>query len=499
MEEQKRDIETIEKYSVKTEEINIEVSIKGEQGKPIFYYITIPKISRATLALVDEIRKDLIAEVKISAEEMLDPREAEKTKEKFKQKASTILDEKITLEPGIKKILITLLMNEMLGLGEIEFLLSDANLEEISISTSSEPIRVYHKKYGWLDTNIMIKNEEQIMNYATIIARRAGRQISALSPILDAHLITGDRANAILYPVATKGNSITIRKFARDPWTIVDFINYGTITSKLASLIWIAMQYEMTILVSGGTGSGKTSFLNVMMPFIPFNQRIVTIEQTRELQLPSYLHWVPMVTRLPNPEGKGEVNMLDLMVNSLRMRPDRIVLGEIRRREEAEVLFEAIHTGHSVYATVHADTLNETIKRLVNPPISVPENLLETVNLCVTMFRDRRKGIRRVYQVGEFIYGEETEGSKVKPNLLFRYKPIEDKIVAHAKSLTLFDNISRITGMSIQEINRDMNEKEQILDAMVKQKIRSLEEVGKIMNDYYINKDRVLKLLKIKR
>ncbi len=493
-----REIEIVEKYHVKIEGITVEVSIKGEHKKAVHYHVTIPKISKATLALLDEVRKNLIAEIRVSIEEMLDPRAIEKIKTKFRKKASNLLEEKIRLEPKIKEILLTLLMNEMLGLGEIEFLISDISLEEIVIPCSLEAVKVYHRKHGWLETNIIIKNEEQIFNYATIIARRAGRQVSVLNPILDAHLVTGDRANAVLYPICTKGNTITIRKFARDPWTIIDLINNETINAKLASLLWLAIQYEMTVLISGGTASGKTSLLSVMMPFIPPNQRIITIEQTRELQLPSFLHWSPLITRLPNPEGKGELTMLDLLVNSLRMRPDRIVLGEIRKKEEAEVLFEAIHTGHSVYSTVHADTLAETIARLVNPPISVPENLLSTINLCVVMFRDRRKGIRRVYQIGEFIPTEEMGHVKIRPNILFRYKPSSDKIVPHVKSLVFFDTISRMTGMSIQEINKDLAEKEKILNTMAKKGIRSIEEVGKIIYDYYTNKEKLLKSEKLK-
>ena len=144
-------------------------------------------------------------------------------------------------------------------------------------------------------------------------------------------------------------------------------------------MIWLAIEYEMNILFSGGTASGKTTMLNVCMPFVQPNSRIISIEDTRELQLPDFLYWTPLVTRLPNPEGKGEINMLDLLINSLRMRPDRIILGEMRRAREAEVLFEAMHTGHSVYSTVHADTTSETISRLTNPPLNVPPNLLKAV------------------------------------------------------------------------------------------------------------------------
>src|SRR3989344_5425311 len=306
--------------------------------------------------------------------------------------ASTLIREKV---PGIKQdtedFLVGILMQEMLGLGKIEFLLNDPNLEEIVIVNSKE-IRIYHKKHGWVITNLELKSEEEITNYANIIARRIGRQISVLNPLLDAHVVTGDRANAVFYPISTKGNTITIRKFARDPWTIVDLIENKTINLDVASILWLAVEYEMNVLISGGTASGKTVFLNACMPFIPPNHRIISMEDTRELMLPEFLYWCPLVTRSPNPEGKGEVSMLDLLVNSLRMRPDRIILGEIRRQREAEVLFEAMHTGHSVYATVHADTANETIRRLINPPINISPSMLNNVNLNVVMFRDRRSG-----------------------------------------------------------------------------------------------------------
>ena len=279
-----------------------------------------------------------------------------------------------------------------------------------------------------------------------------------------------------------------------DPWTVTDFIKNKTVTSQIFALIWLAIQYEMNIIISGGTGSGKTSLLNVCLPFMPPNNRIISIEDTRELQAPEFLYWAPLVTRLPNPEGKGQITMLDLLVNSLRMRPDRIILGEIRRQKEAEVLFEAMHTGHSVYSTLHANSISETISRLTNPPISVPSNLLEEVNLNLVMFRDRRNGIRRLYQLGEFLV--EGEKGVVKPNILYRWKPTTDEIVKHSDSIKFFEELNRHTGMNQNEINKDLQEKKTILDFMVKHNIRKIEEVGKIMKEFYINKDNLLKSVK---
>jgi flagellar protein FlaI len=380
----------------------------------------------------------------------------------------------------------------MLGLGNIEFLVQDSNLEEIVIPSATEPIRVYHKGYGWLPTNIMIPKEEDIINYSNIIARRVGRQITVLNPLLDAHLSSGDRINAILYPISTKGNTITIRRFARDPYTIIDLIQNNTIDIDVAVLLWLAVEYEMNVIVSGGTASGKTVILNACMPFIPPNHRLISVEDTRELMLPDFLYWTPLVTRSPNPEGQGAVSMLDLLVSSLRMRPDRIILGEMRRKEEAMVMFEAMHTGHSVYATMHANSATETISRLTNPPLSVPVNLLSAVNLNVVMFRDRRRGIRRVLQVAEF----DTRSDRADANVLYRWIADEDKMVKHAESSKFFEDITKNTGMTPDELEKNLAEKKMILKWLIKNKIRSLDSVGNIMSHYYSKKNFLLNEIK---
>jgi len=325
-----------------------------------------------------------------------------------------------------------------------------------------------------------------------MIGRKVGRQITSLNPLMDAHLTTGDRVNATLFPISTKGNTITIRKFARKPWTITDFIKLKTINEEVAALLWLAIQYEMNIIISGGTATGKTSFLNVLATFIPPNHRIVSIEDTREIQLPDFLHWVPLTTREPNPEGKGEVSMLDLMVNALRMRPDRVIVGEIRRAREAEVLFEAMHTGHSVYSTLHADTAEQTVRRLINPPINVPETLLEALHLITAMHRDRRKGIRRVFQVSELIPTE--RGSQL--NTLFRWRADKDEIIAFKQSMRVMDDLKMYTGMSEQEIKQDLEEKKMVLQWMVRHNINTVNTVGKIVSEYYVDPEKVISSIK---
>jgi len=475
----------LESYNTVANDVPFKISIVDtEEGRR--YSIKLPTISKPTRALLETVKQKLINLIDIGTAEITDISAIERMKDKLKEKAIELF-QRYKLPKENINFLTGLLINEMIGLGNIEVLVADPSLEEVVIASAKEPVRVYHKKYGWLATNLILENEKQIENYSSIIARRVGRQITTLTPMLDAHLITGDRVNAVLYPICTKGNTITIRKFAREPWTIVDFINNGTCTPDIFALLWMAIQYEMNILFSGGTASGKTSILNVCTPFFPANHRLLSIEDTRELQLPSHLYWSPLVTRLPNPEGKGQVTMLDLLVNSLRMRPDRIILGEVRKHETAEVLFEAMHTGHSVYATVHADTSSETIARLVNPPISIAPHLLKAVNLNVVMFRERRRGIRRVLQLAEFI-PEESDKQGVKTNLLYRWEPSRDKIIPHSNSMRLFEDLSRHTGMSFSAIHKDIANKKEIINYLVKNNIRDMNSIGRSIQKYYLKK-----------
>lgn len=472
----------IDSYSVEANEVKVKVTIVDSiDGK--FYSLKFPELSEPTKALLDNIKEKLISSIDIKIE-MTDTHAIERLNRSLKEKAEAILNQQYRLPAENINLLSGILINEMVGLGNLELLVADPNLEEIVVTSAKEPVRIYHKKHGWLVTNLIIESEKQIENYSSIIARRVGRQITTLTPLLDAHLVTGDRVNSILYPICTKGNTITIRKFAREPWTAIDYINEKTCSAEVFALIWTAMQYELNILFSGGTASGKTTTLNVSSLFMPPYHRIISIEDTRELQLPEHLYWTPLVTRLPNPEGKGAVTMLDLLVNSLRMRPDRIILGEMRRKEEAEVLFEAMHTGHSVYATLHADSASETISRLVNPPLDVPSNLLKAVHLNVVMFRDRRKGVRRVYQVAEFI-PDETDKNGVKANILYRYEPTGDSIIKHGASIRVFEELSRHTGLSTTEINRELEEKKKILLDLVKKNVRDMNSVANVVREFY--------------
>lgn len=479
----------IDSYVYDNEGIQVLAKILSREGEFVpSYTVNVRELSEGTRLVLNTLKGELITTVKLDITEILDPKKRDEVKAKFEQRANFLLSKHFpTLAEQDKKVLTAYLIQNSLGLGDLEPLMHDDNLEEVAINSSTEPVWVYHKKYGWCKTNVKLENEEAIYDIAAMIGRRIGKQINVLTPVMDAHLGTGDRVNATLFPVSSFGNTITIRKFSRNPWTIPYLIELNCISPQVAGLIWLCMQNELSILVSGGTGSGKTSFLNAMCCLIPPNQRVVSIEDTRELTLPPFLQWIPMTTREPNAEGKGEVSMLDLLVNSLRQRPDRIIMGEVRKQREAEILFEAMHTGHSVYATLHADNAQETVTRLTTPPIDMPRQSLSALAAIVVQFRHRRLNVRRTLEFAEVEKGGDC-------NTLYRWDIKNDKINEVGKMVTLSATLSLYAGLSQKEIDQDVIDKAKIFTWMVKRGYKSVNTVGSIVSHYYLNPDEVLSL-----
>ena len=479
----------LDSYVYDNEGIQVLAKILAKGGEHVpLYEVNVRELSEGTRLVLNQLKGELITTVKLDITEIMDPKKRDEVRKKFESRANYLLGKHFpTLSESDKKVLSAYLLQNSLGLGELEPLMHDDNLEEIAINTAAEPVWVYHKKHGWCKTNVNLKSEESIYDIAAMIGRRIGKQINVLNPVMDAHLATGDRVNATLFPVSSFGNTITIRKFSRNPWTIPYLIELNCISPQVAGLIWLCMQNEMSLLVSGGTGSGKTSFLNAISCFIPPNQRVVSIEDTRELTLPHFLQWVPMVTRESNAEGKGEVTMLDLLVNALRQRPDRIILGEVRKQREAEILFEAMHTGHSVYATLHADNAAETITRLTTPPISMPKESLSALAGIVVQFRHRRLNVRRTLE-----FAEVQKGGDI--NTLYRWDIKSDRIAEVGKMITLSQTLSLYSGLTQKEIDQDVADKAKILAWMVKRGLKSVDTVGTIVSQYYANSEDILSL-----
>ncbi len=473
--------EILATYTIKTNDIIVDISIEYDstQSSVPQYISSIANISNVTKVILEKIREEFISSVNLGKIHFDEDDQIMKVRTRFTAEVKKLLDKYFPdTDKRTHDMLMNYIISQDLGLGDLEILLQDDGLEEIVVNGAKEPVWVYHRKFGWCKTNIKIANEKQIRHYATMIGRDVNKEITALSPLMDAHLASGDRINATLSPISTQGNTITIRKFAKDPWTITDFLVSKTVDYTVAALIWLAIENEMSVLIVGGTGSGKTSMLNVIANFFPPTQRIISMEDTRELQLPENLHWIPMETRNANPEGKGEVTMLNLLVNSLRMRPDRIIVGEIRRKEEAEILLEAMHTGHSVYGTFHANTTDEAIIRITNPPIGIPKPMLSAVSLMLVQNRNRKTGKRRTFQVSEVL----NDGSA---NILLQYNAHNDVIEKQNDSKLFLKNIQLFTGMSYEKIKANLDDKKRILHWLVDNKIRDVNKIGEIMAKYY--------------
>ncbi|MBS3095893.1 CpaF family protein [Candidatus Woesearchaeota archaeon] len=470
----------IDTYELNVNDIVIDVSIIAKAEEPVpTYTISITNISDTTKIILEKIRDEFVAEeTKTLSEEA----SISDIQEQFKEKILKLLAKYF---PNANKktmdMLINYILQQNIGLGNLDILLNDTNLEEVVVNNSNEPVWVYHRRHGWLKTNVLIPNESRIRHYSTIIGRDVGKEITLLNPLMDAHLKTGDRVNATLSPISSKGNTITIRKFAVKPWTVTDFLKEGVISYEGAALLWSAVQNELSIIITGGTASGKTSMLNVISNFFPPNQRIISMEDTREIVLPKTLHWVPLETRLPNPEGKGGIEMLDLIINALRMRPDRIIVGEIRRKAEAEVLFEAMHTGHSVYGTLHANNVKETINRLTNPPIDLPKQILSALSLIVVQHINRRTGRRRTLQIAEVLPNGDAR-------VLMQLNPIRSVLEIVNEPLAILETLNLYTGLSKTDVYADIQAKIEILKWMASRSITDVNKIGLIMSKYYHNK-----------
>lgn len=316
------------------------------------------------------------------------------------------------------------LLNEIIGFGPITALLEDPTITEIMVNG---PYQIYIEKSGKLvQTDAKFKDNNHVLHVIKKIVAPIGRRIDESSPMVDARLPNGSRVNAIIPPLAIDGPSITIRKFAEDPFKIEDLIGFGTLNSKMAEILKLCVQGHLNVVVSGGTGSGKTTTLNVLSSFIPDNERIVTIEDAAELQL-SQSHVVRLETRPANIEGRGEVTIRDLVKNSLRMRPDRIIVGEVRSGETLDML-QAMNTGHDGSLTTgHANTPRDMLSRLetmvlmsgMNLPIrAIRDQISSAIDLMIQQSR-LMDGSRKITHITEV---QGMEGDVVILQDIFKYE-----------------------------------------------------------------------------
>ena len=487
----------LESYHLEADSVAAVASIiSGKGGKPSLYLLRERQVGPATRLLLDEVAREFAGRAPLPGF----PRESQDYAEEHKRLLLAIkamlINRVSTLSAGELAALAGRVLHATRGLLDLELYLSDDWIEELAINGHRNPLSLYHRKHGWLITERRFRSEEEIFTLSSAVSRQAGTELTTRHPIVDAQLSSGDRGIATLFPISSQGDTLTIRRFSRNPWTMLHFMGSHALPVEMAALLWQAMQYELNVLVAGGTASGKTSVLNALCAFIPPSQRTVSIEDTREISLPESMqwNWVPLAVRQPNPEGEGEVSMLSLMQSALRMRPDRMIVGEVRRQDQALTMFEAMNTGHAVCSTMHADTAEQAVRRIIEPPMSVPAGEAEALHLVLVQHRDRRTGLRRASELVEVLSaGSAGSGSaELRLNYLWRWLPRKDSFERVSESIRLVEELNLHTGLPSKEIAADLEEKARILGWLLSKGADSLSAVGEAVSRYYQDRESLL-------
>ncbi len=408
----------------------------------------------------------------------------------------------INISPQVMGNVMYYLLRDFIGFGKIDPIINDPHIEDISCDGVNIPIYIVHRSYGSMKTNVVYENPEELNSFVIKLAQWSGRHISVAEPLLDGALPDGSRVQATYgSDVTMKGSTFSIRKFKEVPLTPLDVIENGTVSSEMMAYFWLAVENRASVLVSGGTATGKTTLLNILSMFIRPESKIVSIEDTSELNLP-HEHWIPSVARPgygpPDSTGKryGEISMFDLLVSSLRQRPDYIVVGEVRG-EEAYVLFQGMATGHAGLSTIHSDSIESLIQRLQTPPINLSPALLESLDIIIflTHARINEKPARRIVNVTE-ITGMGPDGN-IETTDVFRWRAGVDDFEFTGRSQVLSDIITTRGEASVwlseTDIWTEVKKRKDVLDWMMKSGISGFEEVSRVIVEFYTAHERLLK------
>lgn len=386
------------------------------------------------------------------------------------------------------------ILRDFVGYGPIDLLIEDERVEDTSCDGIDIPLFIFHKKYESIKTSVIFEDEDELNSFVILLGQRCGRQVSVSQPILDGTSIEGHRIQATYSKeVTTRGASFTIRRYKEKPFTPVDLLNFHSGSPEMVAYLWIAVEHGESMIIAGGTASGKTATLNSMMLFIPPTAKIVSIEDTREINLP-HENWIPGVTRTGAGEigadGKaaGGVDMYDLVRAALRQRPNYIMVGEVRGKE-TYTMFQAMATGHTTYATMHADSVKSMVHRLENPPISCPRILLSALNNVIIQ-KHARVGssvVRRIIEMVEIV-GFEPETNELITNTVFEWDQATDSFLYKGHSF-LYDKIQEMKGLTSDEMREEVERRIEIIQYMVKKNMTDFLELGSLVSSYYKEPD----------
>ncbi len=398
----------------------------------------------------------------------------------------------IELSPRSTHKILHFLNRNYIGYGKLDAILKDPHIEDISCDGVGIPIFLYHTVYKNIETNLTF-SEDYLNSFVIQLVQRGGKHISIGSPMVNATLPDGSRLQATLgKEITTRGSSFTIRRFKEDPFTPVDMLNFGTCSSEMLAYFWLAIENNKSMILAGGTASGKTSALNAISMFIPPIAKVVSIEDTRELTL-HHENWIAGVTRESTiaHEGVSEISMFELLKAALRQRPEYILVGEVRG-EEALTLFQAMSTGHTTYSTMHAADIETLLNRLQGEPINVPHAMLQALNI-VSIQMQTYIGTERVRRTKTLleITGLDQRTGGVRINDLYTWDPAKDTFVYSDNSYVL-DQIREERGWTKGQLRDALAERKDILEYMVEKEITNYKEISQIVQRYALDPDAVL-------
>jgi len=388
------------------------------------------------------------------------------------------------------------------GLNEIEPLLKDYYIEDIECNGVNTPIYIVHRKYRNLRTNIIYNDTKKLTRFVEKLAQRSGKYISYATPLLDSSLPDNTRVNAVYtQDIASRGPSFTLRRFTKEPWTPVKLMQFKTVSPEMLAYLWLLIENGANIMIIGATASGKTSFLNSIAFFIPPAARVVSIEDTKEINL-MHENWLPGVIRegigMTNLVGtkEGDITLFDLLKESFRQRPDYVIVGEIRGKE-AYVLFQGMSSGHPSMGTMHAEDVETMIRRLETPPIELSSSLVESLDVvCViTQAKFQNNDVRRIREIVEIVKVNETSG-KAETNTPFVWDPRTDKFYFKENSVILSKIVTQ-KGISKEKLEKEFRLRTKLLMALYNRNIIGFKEVNDVINAYYKTPEFVLKRFNI--
>ncbi|WGM89610.1 MAG: type II/IV secretion system ATPase subunit [Candidatus Bathyarchaeum tardum] len=473
--------------------------VTESNNQKLKYELIEPTLLKEEEELLKEIKTILIEEIDINLKEIETRKKAE---DYLKSKIPEIIkDYRIKIVEGSIDKLAYYIIRDFLGYGKIDALMKDPLIEDISADGVGIPLYVWHRDYESLSTNVSFKDSLELNSFIVRLAYLSKKNISLATPILDASLPDGSRIQMTYgNEITRRGSTFTIRRFRLDPLTITDLIALGTISAEMGAYFWFAIENRASFLVAGGVASGKTTILNCFSMFIKPGLKLVSVEDTAELNLP-HENWIPSVARTGfghANEAAGDVTLFDLLKAAVRQRPDYLIVGEVRG-QEAYTLFQAMATGHLGMGTIHGESATSVIHRLESEPMNIPRPLLTMIHAIPVQLRTEVKGkpVRRTRSVTEII-GLDPKTKELLTHEVYRWDARFDRFVYSGHSY-LLDEKMKQKGLNEKELQDELFHRKTVLDWMVNQGIRNYTDVVSVIQDYYADPIRVFRRARMEK